>query len=364
MHVLLLSAYHSASHNYWCEGLMAALPEIEWTLKTQPARHFSWRVRASGWIWGLAEDPDFACRYDLVLATSLTDVVTLKALCPALRDTPLWLYFHENQFAHPISDQQWASHQRGWQFQSIQNALCADHISFNTAFNRETFLDGARRLLKRFPEKLPGRPLERIQERSDVLPVPLTNRFQSFRDAPKQRGRIVWNHRWEWDKQPAVFLAALVALHREGFDFELAMLGSGGGRDRDAFREEAEILSDHIIYWGEADKAAYAAFIRSADIGVSAALHDFQGLAMLELAQAGATVVLPRRVAYPEVLPSACFYEGSASDPQADAAQLAAALFEVLSGRRPPPVAPSDLPNWSPLADEYRRQIAKSLSDF
>ena len=47
MRILLLSAYHSASHRYWCEGLMAALPEFDWTLKTQPARHFSWRVRAS-----------------------------------------------------------------------------------------------------------------------------------------------------------------------------------------------------------------------------------------------------------------------------------------------------------------------------
>lgn len=362
MRILLLSAYHSASHRYWCEGLMAALPEFDWTLKTQPARHFSWRVRASGCIWGLADDPDFDCGYDLVIATSLTDVVSLKAHCPALRDTPLWLYFHENQFAHPLSDRQWASHQQGWQFQSIQNTFLADHISFNTDFNRDSFIDGARSLLKKFPEKLPGGPLDRIIERADVLPVPLTDRFRPFYNEAKRAKRIIWNHRWEWDKQPNVFLDALVALHHEGFDFELAMLGSGGGREQETFREEAAILGDHIIHWGEADEDSYAEFIRSADIGVSAALHDFQGLAMLELAQAGATVVVPRRVAYPEVLPGACFYDGAPDDPKRDAASLKAALVEALTGDRLGQIDPARLPTWEHFQANYRERIEKLIA--
>lgn len=336
---------------------MAALPEIDWTLKTQPARHFSWRVRASGWLWALADDPELAADYDLVMATSLTDVVTLKALCPALRDTPLWLYFHENQFAHPLSDRQWASHQQGWQFQSIQNALVADHISFNTAFNRDTFFTGAQALLRKFPEKLPGRPLDRLENNSEVLPVPLTDRFCAFRESPKRKNRIVWNHRWEWDKRPEHFLHALIALHKRGLDFELAMLGSGGGRQPEQYAEERKLLSDHIVHWGEADTATYTDFMRTADIGVSVALHDFQGLAMLELAQAGATVVLPRRVAYPEVLPGACFYEGSESDPQADAHELKAVLADLLTGDCPPPVDPADLPTWDRLAEVYRKRI-------
>ncbi|MFU8847951.1 MAG: DUF3524 domain-containing protein [Opitutales bacterium] len=359
MRILLLSAYHSASHRYWCEGLMAAMPKVEWTLKTQPARHFSWRIRASGCIWGLADDPDFDRDYDLIIATSLTDVVNLKAHRPALRDTPLWLYFHENQFAHPLSDRQWESHQQGWQFQSMQNAFLADHISFNTTFNFDSFIAGARSLLKKFPEKLPGRPLDRIIERADVLPVPLTERFRAFYNEPKRAKRIIWNHRWEWDKQPKVFLDALIALHREGFDFELAMLGSGSGRAPYAFREEADILSDHLIHWGEADEDRYAGFIRSADIGVSAALHDFQGLAMLELAQAGATVVVPRRVAYPEVLPGACFYAGAPDDPERDTANLKTALAEALTADRRRQIDPSRLPTWEHFQANYRERIEK-----
>ncbi|TVP78862.1 MAG: DUF3524 domain-containing protein [Puniceicoccaceae bacterium] len=358
MRLLLLSAYHSASHRYWCEGMMAALPEFDWTLKTQPARHFSWRVRASGWLWALAEDPDLARDYDLVIATSLTDVVTLKACCPALHNTPLWVYFHENQFAHPISQRQWTSHQRSWQFQSIQNALCADRIDFNTAFNHDTFFTGARQVLKQFPERLPGKPLQGLEKNSGVLPVPLTERFAPFRQAPKDRRLIVWNHRWEWDKQPQRLLDALAGLVAEGIDFELAMLGSGGGRKAGEFDAYRQLLDHRVRHWGEADEATYTAYMRKAGIGVSCALHDFQGLATLEMAQAGATVVVPRRVAYPECLPDAHFYQGSETNAAADTAHLKEALKQALSTTAPaPPTAPENLSTWRKLADAYRQRI-------
>lgn len=126
---------------------------------------------------GAADDPDFRHDCDLIIATSLCDIITLNALCPALQKTPAWLYFHENQFAHPISEEQAASHQISWQFQSVQNALYADWVSFNTAFNRNTFLEGTHQLLKKFPEKLPGYPIHQLTENSDILPVPLMDRL-------------------------------------------------------------------------------------------------------------------------------------------------------------------------------------------
>ncbi|MFP4673119.1 MAG: DUF3524 domain-containing protein [Opitutales bacterium] len=358
MRVLLLSAYHSASHRYWCDGLMRAFPEVEWTLKTQPARHFSWRVRSSGWLWALDSDPDFRKPCDLILATSLAGVVPMKAMCPALQGTPLWVYFHENQFAHPLSERQHAEHQAGWQFQSLQNAFCADWISFNTAFNRTTFLEGARRLLRKFPEKLPEAAVQRLSEHSDVLPVPLTREFKAFRNTPKTRNLILWNHRWEWDKQPERFLAALIALHREGFDFELAMLGSGGGR-KNKFEAEAEELKSRIVQWGEVDPDSYKDWIARADLGVSTAIHDFQGLSMLELAQAGATVIVPKRLAYPECLPQAHFYEGHPGDAHKDIEDLKAALTTLLQSEERPRHDTRNLPEWERMRELYHKRLAR-----
>ena len=336
---------------------MAALPDVDWTHKTQRARFFSWRVRASGWMWALSGDPDLARDYEVVVATSLTGVVALKAMCPALRDVPLWLYFHENQFAHPLEARQEAAHRMGWRFQSLQNALCADAVSFNTVFNRDTFLEGAAAMLRRFPERLPGDPVGQIRRRSDVLPVPLTETFAAYRNTPKEAGLIVWNHRWEWDKQPERFLEALVRLRREGVAFRVAMLGSGGGRDG-ALAGYREALGDRVAAWGEADPANYREWVGRAAVGVSCALHDFQGLSVLELAQAGARVVVPRRVAYPECVPGAVFYEGSPSDAEAEIDALAGALREVLA-RAPsgPANGGATPPTWHELAPDYRRRL-------
>ncbi len=363
MRVLLLSAYHSASHAYWCDGLMAALPDIDWTLKTQPARHFSWRVEASGLLWALAEDADFERDYDLIIATSLSDLTRLRAFRPHLATVPTWVYFHENQFAHPRSASQATDHQIGWQFLSIQNALCADWVSFNTEFNRSTFLAGARKLLRRFPEKLPGNPMARIEQRSDVLPVPLTETFAELANQPKEPDLIVWNHRWEWDKQPERFLAALQQLRDAGIGFRLAMLGSGGGRNAE-FETQRQALGDAVVHWGEVAKSDYRQWLGRAGIGVSTSLHDFQGLSMLELAQAGAQVVVPQRLAYPEVLPDARFYTGSETDAQRDVTELTAALKTILTGTVGGPVARPAVPLWSEQSGRYADRMNTIASAY
>lgn len=356
MKVLLLSAYHAASHAYWCDGLMAACPDIDWTLKTQPARHFSWRVRANGWLWALADDPAFKQGYDLIIATSLVDMAAIKARCPALRDVPLWVYCHENQFAYPLSDRQRSAHQTDWQFQNIVNLVSADWVSFNTHFNRDTFFKGARQLLKRFPETLPGEPLAELERRSDVLPVPLTDTLEPLRQQPKESDLIVWNHRWEWDKQPERFLKALVRLQQQGTPFRLAMLGAGGGRsvEFDDWRTE---LGDRVVQWGEVSRADYRDWLSHAGIGVSTALHDFQGLSMLELAQVGATVVVPNRLAYPECLPGASFYPGSETDEDRDVDDLVTVLAALLDGHSEPASVRGRLPLWRYLADSYRETM-------
>jgi glycosyltransferase involved in cell wall biosynthesis len=335
---------------------MAALPGYDWTLKTQPARHFSWRVRASEWIWALQGDADLDREYDLIIATSLSGLSGLKALRPQLARTPVWLYFHENQFAYPLEARQFRVHQVGWQFSSLQNALCSDWVSFNTAFNRDTFFNGLRRMLKRMPERLPGKPVKQLQARSDVLPVPLSDDFAALREHPKEPSLVVWNHRWEWDKAPERFLQALVELKKEGVAFRLAMLGCGGAEDA-RFGAERKALGDSVVHWGEAESAAYRQWIGRAGIGVSCALHDFQGLAMLELAQAGATVVVPDRVAYPECLPDAHFYKGSAGDAAVDVADLKKALGAALAAVKPNPVPKGCVPEWPALKAAYANRI-------
>ena len=104
--------------------------------------------------------------------------------------------------------------------QSIYTTLCADKVVFNSEYNRSSFLQGARQLLKRMPDFSPRTPILKIEENSTVLPVPIaddlfiqSSKLQTCIETP----HILWNHRWEYDKAPERLFSALQRLKDEGF---------------------------------------------------------------------------------------------------------------------------------------------------
>jgi hypothetical protein len=50
---------------------------------------------------------------------------------------------------------------------------------------------------------------------------------------------IAWPHRWEYDKRPELFLAALHQLASAGCDFGLVMLGESSFGDKDTAAERS-----------------------------------------------------------------------------------------------------------------------------
>ena len=106
MKVLLLSAYAAHSHVHWQRCLLNMFPDWEWRVLSLPPRHFSWRVRGNALYWSLEERESLERDYDLLIATSMVDLATLRGLVPALTALPSLLYFHENQFDYPQQEQQ------------------------------------------------------------------------------------------------------------------------------------------------------------------------------------------------------------------------------------------------------------------
>lgn len=146
MKILLLSAYDTDSHRSWCQGLMQHLPEFQWHYASLPGRYFSWRIRGNPLSWITGEDKHlFAQSYDLVIATSMVDVATLRGLTPNLAATRWLVYFHENQFAYPKSQKQHTSIEP--QMVNLYSALAADQVVFNSHYNRSTFLEGITELM-------------------------------------------------------------------------------------------------------------------------------------------------------------------------------------------------------------------------
>jgi glycosyltransferase involved in cell wall biosynthesis len=247
---------------------------------------------------------------------------------------PRVLYFHENQLAYPARAGRVVERDLHYGVTQMTSALAATCCVFNSEYNRDSFLDEARRLLARMPGPLPPGWGEALAERSEVLPVPLalpeeTPAPEVPREDPERRlGPIVlWNHRWEHDKAPERFFGALVRVSEAGVPFRLAVCGRRYRRAPAVFEEARERLADHVVHWGALpDREAYAAWLRRSHLAVSTAVHEFFGVAMLEATHAGARPLVPNRLAYPEVFPEAYRYDEGPGD------GLVARLVELCAG--------------------------------
>jgi len=116
--------------------------------------------------------------------------------------------------------------------------------------------------------------------------------------------RVLFNQRWEHDKDPAAMLAALIEARAQGARFELLLLGE---RYRDlptGVAERLAALADVTLESGFVEsRESYFHALGTCDLVVSTARHEFFGIAIVEALAAGCTPLLPNRLAYPEVIP-------------------------------------------------------------
>ncbi len=323
--IWLLSAYRADSHAAWADWLLDTFPEVDWRCLELPGRHFPWRIRGNplSWLDALPDD-----RPDRILATSMVDLATLRGLHPALGRVPVDYYFHENQFAYPRSARQLRSVEP--QMVQLYGALCAGRLLFNSRFNRDSFLEGVDCLLRRMPDQVPVGVSARLAARAQICPVPILSPPSQSPAAQRQSDLVVWNHRWEYDKAPEVFAEAMLRLAAEGVGFRVALMGGRHRRIHPALQRLRDQLSDRIVVDGRLPATEYRHWLAQAGIVVSTAIHEFQGLAVLEGVSAGALPLVPDALCYPEQYPAPYRY------PAGNVDALVARLAAWLRGQRPP----------------------------
>ncbi len=352
MKILLLSAYHAVSHRYWCEGLMTQCDEHDWTLLSLPARYFQWRIRGNPLSWWSEQSALLRDRYDLIVATSMVDLTTLRGLFPGLAQTPSLLYFHENQFAYPSGK---GPERLEPQMVSIYSALAADCLLFNSQYNLSTFMQGADNLVRKLPDHCPRDLSSQLREKSSVLPVPLFQEpalpgCESIEDAATvaqsswTQGagdvgiKIVWASRWEYDKGPDRLLLVLRELERRGTHYRIAILGEQFRHSPTEFETIRTAFAHRLVQFGFVEsRQDYQRWLSSADLILSTSIHEFQGLAVLEAAAAGCVPVLPRRLAYPELVAEPFLYDCVWDDKQREAVNAVNLIEQQGLGRMKPP---------------------------
>ncbi len=300
MRIALLESYYGGSHQAWADGYCRfSRHEIE--LITLPAQFWKWRMQGAAITFAslLGSKPD------LILASSMMDLSTFCALTrERLADVPVAMYFHENQLSYPQSRRQ----NHGWRYGFINyvSALCADANFFNSRFHLNDFLAQLPRMLKHFADYNELKTIDQIRAKSSVLPLGIDLRRFDQHKARSETGAppiILWNHRWEHDKDPATFVESMIALADEGYDFQLAITGERFGELPESFKRAQSQLGDRIIQLGFVDSfEEYARLLWRADYVVSTARQEFFGLSVCEAIYCGCIPILPDRLNYPDLI--------------------------------------------------------------
>ena len=245
--------------------------------------------------------------YDGLITTDLISLSDFKALagnaCP-----PTLVYFHENQLTYPLAPGEQMDFQFG--FTDITTGLAADMIRFNSQTHCDAFFNGLPGFLKMMPEYRPTWVIDAIRSKSGVLypgcrfpagMAPLGDH------RPGKPPLIIWNHRWEFDKNPDSFFDALDAVANKGSDFHLALLGENCQTVPKAFTRARERYGDKVLQYGYvASRAAYIDWLKQGAIVVSTAQQENFGIAVVEAVRFGCFPLLPARLAYPEIIPAHC----------------------------------------------------------
>ncbi|MGD8792600.1 MAG: DUF3524 domain-containing protein [Anaerolineae bacterium] len=317
MKIWLVEPYYTGSHRAWADGYRAHSRHAV-RLLTLPGRFWKWRMQGGALTLArragpIARQGDLP---DLILASDMLNLPVFVSLSGAwAAGVPIALYFHENQLTYPLQPGEKRDLHYG--FINFLSALRADALFFNSGYHLDSFFDELPRLLKHFPDYNELWAVEALRGRSSVLPLGLDlARFDAHRPARPPGGRplLLWNHRWEYDKDPETFFRAIYALAEEGLDFGLILLGESFRNQPAEFLEARARLPGRIEHFGYAqDEATYARLLWQADVVVSTAIHEFFGAAVVEACYCGCFPVLPNRLAYPELIPpahhAACLYD-------------------------------------------------------
>lgn len=303
MKVLVLEPYFAGSHKYFHQTLCQALDELGhevFEIKMK-ARHWRWRMQgahlfAAPEIDKLINNNEI----DLIWTNSLIDVCSLKGLLK--KNIPAITYFHEHQMSYPIGEEKGKSQEilKDHVFPGIHlSQYLSSHLTlFSSEFNRRSFFSGIEAFIKSRPEKI---DLSIYHKKNELCPVPLIGNFETtsrFEDRPR---RILWNHRWEYDKNPKSFSSLAFKLLERGIEFELELLGEYKKGVFEDLEGDSRIKISSL--GGPEPREAYLKRLAYCKILPVTSHHDFFGISVREAILSGVIPILPERMAYPECIP-------------------------------------------------------------
>lgn len=314
--VLALEPYYGGSHQAFLLGWRKN-SRHEWTIIGLPAHHWKWRMRHSSVT--LSRLVDERVRrgeaWDVVMVSDMLNLAEFRGLVTAdVSQLPAVAYFHENQLTYPV--RQVDERDLHFAYTNFITGLAAEQVWFNSDYHRKTFLRALMEFTSRMPDYAESDYHHAIEDKSICMP-------QGIEPIEVPSGRIeniptiLWAARWDHDKNPEKFFAAVTSLINSGLNVRINVIGQSFKDIPPIFDEMHDRLRQYIHRWGYQDsRTEYERALAESDIIVSTADHEFFGVAIVEAVDAGVFPLMPNDLAYPELFmldehPGDYFYDGT-----------------------------------------------------
>lgn len=307
LEILAVEPFFGGSHRYFLEGLRRH-SQHRVTILSLPARYWKWRMHGGAVTLAheaLALEDDF----DVILASEMLNLPNFLALTrQRFSATPVVLYFHENQATYPMPP--FEKRDLTYAYINWASLMAADAAWFNSRYHLEEFFDELPRLLKHFPDYQNLESVGPARGKSFVMePGCELSALDRHQVGKSPVPRIIWNHRWEYDKDPEAFFRALAAVKDGGIGFELALAGQNPRQEPREFLEARETFSDELVHYGFVPGlGAYAELLWSSQVMVSTAVHEFFGMSTIEAMSCCCHPLLPDRLNYPDLATAGFLY--------------------------------------------------------
>lgn len=304
LNIVLVEPFFGGSHRKWAMGFQKH-SKHKVDILSLSAHHWKWRMRI-GAVELAKQFNNRNLNPDLILVTDMLDLAQFSGLIKPSKNIKSVLYMHENQITYPWSDtDDDILHQRDhhYGFINYTSCLAADEIWFNSNYHLGSFIGALPKFLNQFPDYNQKESIDEIRQKSKVIPVgiePISSAQVQENAVPK----ILWNHRWEYDKNPDQFFEVLGKMKAKKFDCELVVLGKKGSKQPAVFENSKSQFQSELTHLGYTENAnEYAKIVASCDILPVTSNQDFFGISVVESILHGAIPLLPNRLAYPEHIP-------------------------------------------------------------
>ena len=305
--ILLIEPYYTGSHKKWANDYRRLSNH---NVKILSLKGQFWKWRMHGGAVTLANKFNkINWRPNLIIATDMLDFTTFLSLTrKKTYNIPAIIYFHENQISYPWSPNDIdvkKNRDSHYGFINYSSALSSDHILFNSNYHMNTFMNELNPFLKNFPDHNELDSINIIKRKSKTLHLGLDlKRFDLKKIKKKEKPSILWNHRWEYDKNPELFFSILEKVKNEGYKFNLIVIGENFSQSPEIFDRAKKNFKDELIHWGYAKTfELYAELLWRADILPVTSNQEFFGISVMEAIYCGNWPILPNRLTYPELLP-------------------------------------------------------------